>query len=408
LRAKVDQELERLEKAGVIEPVQFAEWAAPIVPVLKRDGSVRVCGDYKVTVNQAVKPDTYPLPRIDDLFTALSGGKIFSKLDLAHAYQQIALDEESKKLVVINTQKGLFQYNRLPFGISAAPAIFQRTIEGILRGIPNVSVYLDDILVSGKTEEEHIQRLDTVLTRLEEAGLQLKQKKCSFMMKSVEYLGHQISAEGLRPTKEKVRAVTDAPPPQDVSQLRAFLGLINYYAKFLPQLSSTLAPLYQLLAKQAKWTWGPPQKKAFQEAKSQLTSANVLVHYNPQQEVILACDASPYGVGAVLSHRFEDGSEQPIAFASRSLSPAEKRYSQLDKEGLAIVYGVKKFHHYLFGRKFQIRSDHKPLQHLFSEKRSIPQLASARIQRWALTLSAYDYTITYKPGKQHANADSLS
>jgi len=183
LRAKVDQELERLEKAGVIEPVQFAEWAAPIVPVLKRDGSVRVCGDYEVTVNQAVKPDTYPLPRIDDLFTALSGGKIFSKLDLAHAYQQIALDEESKKLVVINTQKGLFQYNRLPFGISAAPAIFQRMIESILRGIPNVSVYLDDILVSGKTEEEHIQRLDTVRTRLEEAGLQLKQKKCSFMMK---------------------------------------------------------------------------------------------------------------------------------------------------------------------------------------------------------------------------------
>ena len=164
LRARVDQELERLEGAGVLKPVQIANWAAPIVPVLKQDGSVRVCGDYKVTVNQAAKPDTYPLPRIDDLFTALTGGKLFSKLDLAHAYQQIKLDDASRELVTINTQKGLFQYTRLPFGVSAAPAIFQRTIEGILRGIPHVCVYLDDILVTGKTEEEHLQTLDTVLT----------------------------------------------------------------------------------------------------------------------------------------------------------------------------------------------------------------------------------------------------
>ena len=408
LRGKVEQELERLERTGIIEPVQFSEWAAPIVPVVKGDGSVRICGDYKVTVNQAAKIDTYPLPRIDDLLALLGRGKSFTKLDLAHAYLQIPLDEESKQYAVINTQKGLYKYNRLPFGVSSAPSIFQRTMEGILRGIPKVCVYIDDILVTGETDQEHLSTLDKVLTRLAEAGLKLKQQKCHFLKPSVEYLGYNISAEGLRPTAEKVRAMAEAPAPQNVSQLRSFLGLVNYYSKFLPQLSSLLAPLYKLLQKKSTWTWGPEQQKAFQEAKAQLTSSCLLVHFDPDRELILACDASPYGVGAVLSHRMDDGSDKPIAFASRSLAPAERKYAQLDKEGLAIVFGVKKFHHYLFGREFTIYSDHKPLQHLFSEFRPVPAMASARIQRWALTLSAYKYTITYKPGADHANADVLS
>jgi hypothetical protein len=216
LRPKIDRELERLENAGVIKPVQFADWAAPTVPILKRDGSVRLCGDYKLTVNRAAKPDSYPLPCIDDLFTALTGGKIFSKLDLAHAYQQIALDDASRKLTIINTHKGLFEYTRLPVGVSAAPAIFQRTMEGILRGIPHVCIYLDDILVTGETQEEHMKCLDKVLTWLEEAGLRLKKHKCEFMLESVEYLGHSISAEGLRPTEQKVRAITEAPQPQQL------------------------------------------------------------------------------------------------------------------------------------------------------------------------------------------------
>ena len=238
--------------------------------------------------------------------------------------------------------------------MSAAPAIFQRTIEGILRDIPQVCVYLDDILVTGTTKEEHLQRLDTVLQRLEEAGLRLKQGKCSFLLESVEYLGHSISASGLRPTKSKVRAVTEAPTPQNETELRAFLGLVNYYGKFLPNLASTLKPLYNLLEKQAKWNWGPKQQEAFIEAKSQLTSDCVLAHYDPQQEIVLSCDASPYGVRAVLSHPYADGSERPVAFASRSLSKAERNYSQLDKEGLAIIFGVRKFHDFLFDRKFTI------------------------------------------------------
>ena len=227
------------------------------------------------------------------------------------------------------------------------------------------------------------------------------------MLSSIEYLGHKISEKGIQPTEEKVRAIVKAPAPNNVTQLKAFLGMLNYYAKFLPNLSSKLTPLYRLLQKNTPWSWGEEQRQAFQQAKVALTSAKVLVHYDPSQKLILSCDASPYGVGAVLSHKLEDGTEHPVAFASRSLSPAEK-YAQLDKEGLAIVFGVRHFHHYLLGRRFTIYSDHKPLQYLFSEDKAIPTMASSRIQRWALTLSAYDYDIVFKPGSQHANADVLS
>ena len=240
-------------------------------------------------------------------------------------------------------------------------------MEEILQGIPHVTVYIDDILVTGATDREHLENLQEVLTHLEKAGIRLKKHKCAFMLAAVEYLGHEITEAGLKPTVDKVRALVEAPVPKDVSQLRSFLGLVNYYSKFMPNQSSALAPLNQLLQKSRKWSWGSAQSKAFQAAKEALTSATVLTHYNPDLDLILDCDASPYGVGAVLSHRLEDGSTRPIAFASRSLNLAERKYSHLDKEGLAIVYGVKKFHQYLFGRKFVINSDHKPLRHIFDE-----------------------------------------
>ena len=369
---------------------------------------MRICGDYKITVNRVAKVDNYPLPRIEDLFASLTGGKHFSKLDLAHAYQQIPLHEDSKQYVVINTHKGLYQYNRLPFGVASAPAIFQKTMEGVLQGIDHVTVYLDDILVTGKNEEEHLHNLEKVLIRLQQAGMRLKKKKCAFMLPCVEYLGHTISAHGLQSTSEKVKAIKEAPVPTNVQQLRSFLGLINYYSKFLPALSSTLAPLYQLLQKSQKWVWEKKQTQAFQKAKDALTSNQILAHYDPEQPVVLECDASPYGLGAVLSHQYPDDQTRPIAFASRSLTVAEKKYSQLDKEGLAIIFGIKRFHQYLAGRTFTIHTDHRPLQHILAEDKPVPTLASARIQRWALTLSAYNYTISYKPGSQLGNADLLS
>ena len=180
------------------------------------------------------------------------------------------------------------------------------------------------------------------------------------------------------------------------------------YCKFLPNLSNTLAPLYRKLQKNAKWIWGSEEQKAFQTAKESLTSDSVLVHFDPKRKLILACDASPYRIGAVLSHRMDDGTDKPIAFSSRTLAAAEKKYSQIEKEGLAIIFGVKRFHQYLFGRQFTILSDHKPLKHLFTGSQATPTLASARIQRWSLTLGAYDYMIEYKPGQEHGNADMLS
>ena len=228
----MEKELERLQALGVIQPVRFSDWAAPIVPILKKDGRVRICGDYKVTINKAAKLDKYPIPRIEELFTSLAGGKTFSKLDLLHAYLQVVLDKSSRRYVTINTHKGLFEYQRLPFGVASAPSIFQRVMENLLQGIPRVCVYLDDILVTGATEEEHLSNLAQVLHRLDTAGMKVKREKCAFMLKSVSYLGHVISAEGLRTENSKVKAIVDAPDPKNLSELCSFLGMVTYYGKF--------------------------------------------------------------------------------------------------------------------------------------------------------------------------------
>ena len=202
--------------------------------------------------------------------------------------------------------------------------------------------------------------------------------------------------------------MVDAPEPKNVAELRSFLGLVNYYGKFLPDLATTLAPLYKLLRQTTTWRWGTQQSKAFQAVKALLQSDRVLTHYDDRQPLVLACDASPYGLGAVLSHHMADGSERPVGYASRTLSKAESNYSQLDKEALAIIFGVRKFHQYLFVRHFEIKTDHKPLTHIFQESQATPTMASGRIQRWALTLGAYDYAIQHREGKAHANADALS
>eukprot|EP00731_Ephydatia_muelleri_P037580 Em0512g2a len=403
IKEKIEKELNKLVQEGILQPVELSEWAAPIVPVVKPDQSIRICGDFRLTVNQALALETerYPLPKIEDILASLAGGERFTKLDLSKAYLQVQLDEASRKFMVINTHKGLFQYTRMPFGVSSAPSIFQRIMDSVLQGIPKVIVYIDDILITGSTDKEHLETLEKVLYKLKEAGIHLNKDKCFFLQESVVYLGYKIDKNGIHPLAEKVEAVKNAPEPKNITELKSYLGLLTYYSRFLPRMATMLAQLYRLLQAKIPWNWTQKEKMAFENSKNLLLSAKVLVHFDPNKELILACDASSYGVGAVLSHKMPDGTERPIAFASRTLSSAEKNYSQLEKEGLACIFGVKRFHLYLYGRNFTIVTDHKPLLQLFDPQRGIPMQVSGRIQRWIMTLAVYKYKLVFKKTEEH-------
>ena len=406
LKENVEKELDKLEKRGVLSKIDRSEWAAPIVVVPKSDGTIRLCGDYKVTVNKVIQNESYPLPTAEDLFATLSGGEVFSKIDLSAAYQQLELTQDAKQYLVINTSKGLYQYNRLSFGVSTAPSVFQKTMDQVLQGLEGVVCYLDDILISS-TKEKHVDRVAMVLERLRKFGIKAKRAKCSFMVPSVTYLGHDISSQGVKPTTEKVKAINDLKAPSDLQELRVLLGLVNYYAKFLPNQSTLLAPWYRLLRKETKFIWSKECATALEKVKKLLTSDTLLVHFDPTKEIVLACDASPVGLGCVLSHVI-NGEERPIAYGSRSLSAAERNYCQLEREGLAVIYGLMKFHKYIYGRKITIVTDNKPITKILGPKVGIPSLAASRLQRWAMILMGHDYELRYKSGKEHGNCDGLS
>ena len=263
IRADIDKELDRLEAIGTLRKVEHATWAAPIVPVPKRDGGIRICGDYKLTINPYFKVDQYPLPNPADLMACLTGGKQFTKLDLRSAYQQMPLDSESSALVTINTHKGLYEYTKLPFGVSLAPAIFQRSMDSILQGLPKVIGYLDDILITAHSDEEHLGNLEEVLRCLKEPGISLHRDKCHFMQNSIEYLGQVVDANGVRTSHKKVQAIKEAPTPRNVHELRSTLGMFNYYRRFMPDLSSTLQPLHMLLRANHPWHWTNDCEAAF-------------------------------------------------------------------------------------------------------------------------------------------------
>ena len=408
LREKVTHEIDRLVEKKVLFPVSYSEWATPVVPIVKKDGSIRLCGDYKTTLNKALLCESYPLPKIDEIFAAINDGKHFSVLDLSNAYLQLVMDDFSQQLLTINTHKGLFAVARCMYGVSSAAGLWQKFMEQVLQGLKGVKVILDDMLIFGATVQEHNENLRAVLQRLKDAGLRLNKRKCKFLANEIEYCGHVINAEGLHKSSKKVEAMVKCPPPENVTQVRAFLGLVNYYHKFLPNLSSVLHPIHQLLKNKTTWAWTEECKKAFTKVKEMIVSEKVLTHYNPSLPIKLACDASAYGLGAVLSHSFSDGSERPISFVSRTLTRSEKNYSQIDKEALAIVFGVKKFYNYIYGRHFTLVTDHKPLTHIFNPEKGIPVMSAARLQRFALILAAHQYDIEYKKTDLHANADGMS
>lgn len=408
MQEAVAEELVRLEWEGAIEKVSYSEWATPIVSIPKADGTVRLCGDYKVTLNPALVVDHHPLPRAEDLFHKVRGCSVFSTLDLSKAYQQMPPTPECRDLTTINTPLGLYWFTRLPFGVASALAIFQCTMEQILEGTPGVEVFIDDVLVAGQDQAEHDQRVMKALERLQQHGLRVRADKCSFSQSSVTYLGHLIDAEGLHVTPKRIEAVQAAPRPENIQQLKSFLGMMAYNARFLPHLASMLEPLHALTRKNTPWKWSAACEDAFKACKEALTGAPVLGHYDPALDLRLAVDASPYELGAVLCQVSADGKEQLISYASRSLSPAERNYAQLDREALAIVFGVKQFHRFLFGQHFTLVTDHKPLTAIFSPDKATPCMAAARLQRWPLVLSAYSYSIEHTSGSRNCLADAMS
>ena len=398
---------------GVWKTAQFNEYGTPVVPIRKKTLSgqstpqLRVCGDYSVTVNPQLETHRYPIPLPADLMRKLGGGYGFSKIDLADAYNQIKLSPVSQKKLALSTHRGVLLQNRLPFGISSAPGYFQEIMDQLTSDLPGVAVYLDDILVSGRNAEEHLQNLRQLLQRLHDKGMRCRLEKCVFAQPSVEYLGHQLSRNGIA-KGPKVDAVTKMPPPTNVSGLRSFLGQVQFYNKFLSNLSTVLEPLYRLTKKDIKWRWCAEEQYAFQSVKDMLCTDTVLAHFDPSLDIGISCDASEYGIGSVLFHRYADGSERPIANVSKTLSPTQRKYSQIQKEALAIIFALSKFHQFLYGRKFILVTDHKPLLNLFSPTQPTPALAANRLARWSLTLSQYDYTIEYRKSSAHGNADALS
>ena len=407
LRSAVEENLQKAIDEGIMKPVKTSKWASPIVVAPKADGKICVCGDNKKTVNLNLDDEIYPLPTAQDIFATLAGGQIFSTIDLSNAYQQVRLTEASKELLTINTHKGLFQYDRLPYGIKVAPAIFQSIMDQILSGLSGVCCYLDDILLTSKTIAQHVELLEEVLSRLKDYGVLANRAKCKFGIEKVHYLGHIIDRSGIQPSPEKVQAIQAVSEPTNVSELRTFLGAVTFYHKFMENFASNCAPLYDLTKKDAKWSWTPRCRQAFNKVKEMLASNLLLTHYDVSMPLKLSTDASPYGVAAVLAH-VVDGFERPIAYASRTLSPAEKNYSQLEREALAIMFGIKRFHKYVYGRKFTLVTDNKPLSIIFSPTKDIPTVSALRLQRWALVLMAHDYTVEYRKSSDHGNVDMLS
>jgi transposase InsO family protein len=416
LEEKVDKLVEELLLNDIIRPSE-SPWNAPIVIVAKKDGDIRMCVDYR-KLNAVTKRAVYPIPATQQLLDCLSGSQYFSTLDLSQGYHQIPVAEDDIPKTAFATRKGQFEYKRMPFGLTTAPATFQRLMHIVLKNEnwEKCLIYLDDILIFGRSVEEHLERLKAVLQRIREAGLKLSPSKCFFMQKEVTYLGHIITSTGIRTDPKKIDKVKEWPHPKTVKQLRSFLGFCGYYRRFIKDYAEIVRPLESLSAEicsgldtnkrrsqDITFKWLDAHESAFTSLKLALTTAPVLSYPNETGKFILDTDASNTGLGAVLS-QIQNGVEHVIAYASRKLTKSEKRYCVTRKELLAVYYFVKHFRHYLFGRRFLVRTDHKALIWMLNWKKP----NTSQYCLWKAELEMYDLEIIHRPGNKHSNADALS
>lgn len=400
LKDQIKTELDRMEQLGVVEKqTEPTDWVNSMVIVQRPGKKLRICIDPQ-DLNKAIKREHYPLRTVEEVVAEMPNAQIFSVLDANHGFWQIELDDESSKLCTFNTPFGRYRFKRLPFGVSSAPEVFQKCIAQRLEDLEGVVNVMDDILVWGKDKEEHDRRLKQLLDRVRSINLKLNKDKCKLGLTEIQYIGHILSRDGLRPDPSKVKAITEMPQPQDKAALLRFLGMVQYLAKFIPNLSEVSAPLRQLLEEEVAWHWEPKQAQSFERLKTLVNNTPVLHYYDVNKEVTLSVDASSEGLGAVL---LQEG--QPVTYGSRALTDTQKRYAQIEKELLAIVYGCEKFKQYLYGKQVNVESDHKPLEAVF--KKGINK-APPRLQRMLMRLQAFNLKVSYKPGKDLYIADTLS
>lgn len=396
-------EVAKMYSEDVIEP-SASQWSSAPVIVKKEDGSYRFCVDYR-PVNKVTRKDAYPIPRVDDTLDKLRKARFISKIDLKSAYYQILMEQDSKQYTAFAVPgSGLWQFKRMPFGLTNAPMTFQRLIDALFgpEFEPYVFGYLDDIIIVTETFEEHIHWLEIVLQKLQAAGLSINRDKCEFCCSSVTYLGFILDKEGLRPDPQKVAPVIQYPAPQNIRQLRRFLGMLGWYSRFIDKDSEIKVPLLKLLKKSEPWHWDEEEQEAFEKLKYALTIAPVLARPDFSREFTVQCDASNNAIGAVLTQEFEDG-EHPIVYISRVLSTSERNYNVTQKECLALYWAVQKLRPYLEGYHFKVITDHSALKWLKTMKDPSGQLA-----RWALELQEWDMEIVHRKGTQHELPDALS
>ena len=403
LKDKVTTKVNELLEKDIIEKVEGpTAWVSPVVVVPKASGDIRLRVDMR-RANEAIIRERLPIPTIDEVLESLNGSAVFSKLDLRWGFHQIELDADSRDITAFATHDRILQYKRLSFGVNAAPEKYQHIITQSMAGLPGVANIADDLIVHGRDTEEHDKNLNSVLERLSEKQLTVNAEKCTFRMNKVVFMGLLLSKHGVGPTEEKVRAVVEASQPQTPSEVRSFLGLVGFSARFIPDFATTADPLRRLARKGEPFKWGEEQEKSFQKLKGQVASAPVLAYFDKDMHTRVIADASPVGLGAVLVQE-KNGESRAVCYASRSLSQVERRYSQTEKEALALVWACERFHLYLYGLpQFDLVTDHEALKVIYSRK-SKP---SARIERWVLRLQPYNYDVSYVPSRKNI-ADALS